>query len=37
MQLQGVSINDDHGLEAEADRMGVQASQMKKDDTTPPA
>jgi hypothetical protein len=37
MQLQGVSINDDHGLEAEADRMGAQASQMKKDDTTPSA
>ena len=31
MQLQGVSINDDHGLEAEADRMGTRASQLKKD------
>lgn len=35
MQLQGVSINDDHGLEAEADRMGAQASQMKKDANSP--
>ena len=35
MQLQGVSINDDRGLESEADRMGAQASQMKKDDTSP--
>jgi hypothetical protein len=35
MQLQGVSINDDHGLEAEADRMGAKASQLKKDHTPP--
>jgi hypothetical protein len=34
MQLQGVSINDDHGLEAEADRMGARASQLKKDDAS---
>ena len=33
MQMQGVSINDDHGLEAEADHMGAQASQIKKDAT----
>jgi len=33
MQMQGVSINDDHGLEAEADRMGAQASQLKRDAT----
>jgi hypothetical protein len=33
MQFEGVNINDDHGLEAEADRMGAQASQMKKDPT----
>jgi Domain of unknown function (DUF4157) len=31
MQLQGVSINDDSALEAEADRMGAQAAQMKRD------
>jgi hypothetical protein len=37
MQLQGVGINDDHGLEAEADRMGASASQLKKDDTSPSA
>jgi hypothetical protein len=30
MQMQGVSINDDHGLEAEADAMGVRASQLKR-------
>jgi hypothetical protein len=35
MQLQGVGINDDHGLEAEADRMGARASQLKKDHTPP--
>ncbi len=35
MQMQGVSINDDRGLEAEADRMGAQASQMKKDAASP--
>jgi hypothetical protein len=33
MQMQGVNINDDTALEAEADRMGEQASQMKKDST----
>jgi hypothetical protein len=33
MQLQGVNINDDTALESEADRMGEQASQMKKDST----
>jgi uncharacterized protein DUF4157 len=31
MQIEGVQINDDGGLEGEADRMGTQASQMKKD------
>ena len=35
LQMQGVNINDDHGLEAEADRMGAQASQMKKDANSP--
>jgi len=35
MQMQGVNINDDRALEAEADRMGAQASQMKKDATSP--
>jgi hypothetical protein len=33
LQLAGVNINDDNGLEAEADRMGAQASQLKKDET----
>jgi hypothetical protein len=31
LQMQGVNINDDGGLEAEADRMGAQASQLKRD------
>ena len=31
MQMQGVSINDDRGLEAEADAMGARASQLKLD------
>jgi hypothetical protein len=31
MQMQGVNINDDGGLEAEADRMGTKASQLKRD------
>ncbi len=35
LQMQGVNINDDRGLEAEADRMGAQASQLKKDRTRP--
>lgn len=30
MQLQGVNINDNEGLEKEADAMGVKAVQMKK-------
>ena len=29
LQMQGVSINDDQGLEAEADRMGARASQLQ--------
>ena len=36
MQMQGVNINDDNALETEADRMGAQASQMKKDSTLQP-
>jgi hypothetical protein len=35
MQMQGVNINDDRALETEADRMGAQASQMKRDSTSP--
>jgi hypothetical protein len=31
LQMQGVNINDDGGLEAEADRMGAKASQLKRD------
>jgi len=36
MQMQGVNINDDGALETEADRMGAQASQMKKDPALQP-
>jgi hypothetical protein len=37
MQLEGVSINDDNGLEQEANRMGTKALQMKRSHPVMPA